>query len=50
MKLDRRLTKWERQRRVEELLIELSLKKCEYTRISGLSGGEKKRLAFASEV
>jgi len=56
MKLDRRLTKWERERRIEELLIQLGLKKCENTRIGvpgesqGLSGGERKRLAFASEV
>ena len=50
MKLDRRLTKWERERRVEELLIELGLKKCEHTRIEKLSGGESKRLAFATEV
>ncbi|CAL8147553.1 unnamed protein product [Orchesella dallaii] len=56
MKLDRRLSSWERKRRVEELLVELGLKKCENTRIgipgqvAGISGGERKRLAFASEI
>jgi ABC-type multidrug transport system ATPase subunit len=50
MKLDRRLASWERDRRVEELLVELGLKKSENTRIIELSGGERKRLAFASEV
>lgn len=56
MKLDRRLREYERKRRVEELLMELNLKKCESTRIgtpdesNGISGGERKRLAFASQV
>lgn len=56
LKLDRRLRGWERKRRVEELLVELGLKKCEHTRIgipgqmSGISGGERKRLHFASEI
>jgi len=56
MKLDRRLGKWERERRIQELLVELGLKKCEHTRIGepgknkGISGGEKKRLTFATEV
>lgn len=38
MKLDRRLTKWERTRQVEELLTGLGLKKCEHTRIERISG------------
>ncbi|XP_035706498.1 protein scarlet isoform X3 [Folsomia candida] len=50
MKLDRRLTKWERTRQVEELLTGLGLKKCEHTRIERISGGEMKRLSFASEA
>jgi ABC-type multidrug transport system ATPase subunit len=47
----------ERMIRVEEVIIELGLKKCENTvignperGIKGISGGERKRLAFASEV
>lgn len=42
--------------RVNEVIIELSLRKCANTvigspgRIKGLSGGERKRLAFASEA
>jgi ABC-type multidrug transport system ATPase subunit len=43
-------------RRVNEVLVDLGLAKCQDTRIGvpglikGISGGEKKRLAFASEV
>ncbi len=54
--MDRRLRGYERDRRVEELLLELGLKKCENTmigipgEIQGISGGERKRLAFASEI
>ena len=42
--------------RVEQVLHEMGLKKCEGTvigipgKIKGISGGEKKRLSFASEV
>ena len=50
MKMDRRLRQYERDRRIEELMQELSLKKCENNRISVISGGEKKRLTFACEV
>jgi len=51
MKMDRRLRGYERTRRVEELMVELSLKRCEHRRIgNALSGGELKRLAFATEV
>jgi hypothetical protein len=41
---------------MDKLLLKLSLTKCENTkigfgeRIRGISGGEKRRLAFASEV
>lgn len=43
------------QARVEELIRDLGLLKCAHTRIGnqvvkGISGGEKKRLAFASEI
>ncbi|CAH1101630.1 unnamed protein product [Psylliodes chrysocephalus] len=42
-------------KRVEEVISEFVLKKCEHTQIGftdqgGLSGGEKKRLSFAAEV
>ena len=56
MKLDRKKTNVERNQRVQELLIEFSLKKCENARIgipniiAGISGGERKRLSFATEI
>ncbi|VEN52172.1 unnamed protein product [Callosobruchus maculatus] len=57
VRMDRHISYQDRMRRVEEVLIELSLKKCENTQIgypsrdsSGISGGEKKRLSFAAEV
>ncbi|XP_076326281.1 eye pigment precursor family transporter white isoform X2 [Tachypleus tridentatus] len=56
LRMDKRVTKEARERRINEVLIELGLKKCENTtiglpsRIKGISGGEKKRLAFASEI
>ena len=43
-------------RRVEEVLVEMGLKKCEHTRIGvpgrvkGISGGEMKRLSVACEL
>lgn len=46
----------ERERRVEEVMAELGLNKCRSTiigvpgRVKGISGGEMKRLSFASEV
>lgn len=54
--MDRGIPNSERQQRIEEVMRELGLKKCENTligiqgRIKGISGGEMKRLAFASEV
>ena len=55
--MDRRLPYNERMIRVEEVLNELGLGKCSDSRIGhpergvkGISGGERKRLAFASEV
>lgn len=56
MKLDRRVNNAERNDRIEELLKQLGLKKCANTRIGsagtsgGISGGERKRLSFATEV
>lgn len=46
----------QRRRRVDQVILELSLRKCQDTligvpgRLKGLSGGERKRLAFASEA
>lgn len=56
LKLDRRETKFERYRIVKELIEKTGLKSCSRTRIGAegegkmLSGGEKKRLAFATEL
>ncbi|KAJ8955185.1 hypothetical protein NQ318_009081 [Aromia moschata] len=56
VRMDRGVSYERRMKRVEEVLSELSLKKCENTtigtpgRIKGISGGEKKRLSFAAEV
>ena len=55
--MDKHLTYAERMNRVEEVINELGLTKCADTLIGepergikGISGGEKKRLAFATEV
>jgi len=57
LRMDRYLTYEERMHRVEEVINELGLFKCANTvignperGIKGISGGERKRLAFASEV
>ena len=56
MKMDKQNSPYDRKCRVDELLKELSLTKAQNTRIGipgrikGISGGERKRLAFASEV
>jgi len=57
LRMDRYLTYEERMHRVEEVINELGLFKCATTvignperGIKGISGGERKRLAFASEV
>ena len=56
VRMDKHLSHSQRMERVEEVMQELGLKKCEKTmigiqgRIKGISGGEMKRLAFASEV
>lgn len=57
LRMDRSLTYDERMERVAEVLQELGLGKCANTVIGdpskgvkGISGGERKRLAFASEV
>jgi ABC-type multidrug transport system ATPase subunit len=55
--MGRSYTYEEKMERVEQVLNELNLKKCEDTLIgliqfgiTGISGGEKRRLAFASEI
>lgn len=55
--MDKYLTYKERMNRVDQVIHELGLSKCENTVIGnpergvkGISGGERKRLAFASEV
>lgn len=56
VRLDRRLSYKEKIQKVDEVIADLSLAKCQNTiigvtgRIKGLSGGEKKRLSFASEA
>jgi len=55
--MEKKATETERQDRVKKILEELNLKKCENTMIGiperdvkGISGGERRRLAFACEV
>ncbi|KAJ8964586.1 hypothetical protein NQ314_004891, partial [Rhamnusium bicolor] len=56
LKLDRRISAEEKERKIYDILNQLGLGKCGDTRIGGigqskaLSGGEKKRLAFATEL
>nr|CAD7396939.1 unnamed protein product [Timema poppensis] len=50
LKMDRRMIPNQRKRRINSLMSELSLTKCCHTRLSDLSGGEKKRLALAVQV
>lgn len=56
LKLDRKTTKQERDAKIYQLLKSLGLTKCLHTKIGRdgdnkvLSGGEKRRLAFATEV
>ena len=57
LRLDKSVSKADKLKRVEEALNDLNLKKCENTLIGdptvgvkGISGGERRRLAFASEI
>ena len=56
LRMDREVAKAQRMERVEEVIQELGLSKCSDTQIGvpgkfkGISGGQMKRLAFASEV
>ena len=55
--MDKQYTYAERMERVEDVIVEFGLAKCRNTLIGnpekgikGISGGERKRLAFACEV
>lgn len=56
VRMDRQIPRNQRIKRVNEVIDELALSKCRNTvigipgRVKGLSGGEMKRLSFASEV
>lgn len=56
LRLDRRMPYKEKLQKVDQVIADLSLTKCQNTiigvtgRIKGLSGGERKRLSFASEA
>ena len=56
LRMDREVAKAQRMERVEEVIQELGLSKCSDTQIGvpgkfkGISGGQMKRLAIASEV
>ena len=56
VRMDKNVPQEKRRERIEQVKEELGLKKCENTligapgRIKGISGGEKRRLAFASEI
>ncbi|XP_030246211.1 protein white [Drosophila navojoa] len=56
VRMPRQLSYKQRVARVDQVIQELSLSKCQHTiigvpgRVKGLSGGERKRLAFASEA
>ncbi|KAF4532329.1 hypothetical protein B566_EDAN003632 [Ephemera danica] len=56
VRMDRWIPYQQRMKRVNEVISELALTKCQHTligipgRIKGISGGEMKRLSFASEV
>uniref|UniRef100_A0A0L8HMM2 ABC transporter domain-containing protein n=2 Tax=Octopus bimaculoides TaxID=37653 RepID=A0A0L8HMM2_OCTBM len=55
LRMDKSYDKEQRIQRVKDVIRELSLTKCANTmigdeRIKGISGGEKKRVAFASEI
>ena len=57
LRMENSTTKSQRMERIEQVMMELNLKKCEDQRIGnpgrnekGISGGERRRLAFASEI
>jgi ABC-type multidrug transport system ATPase subunit len=50
LKLPRSMSKEDKNKRVETLMDAFDLRRCAKTKISGISGGEKKRLSIAIEV
>lgn len=50
MKMDRRIRACVRRQRIMVLLAELGLGKCGNSKLSALSGGERKRVALAVQV
>ncbi|XP_045168960.2 protein white-like [Mercenaria mercenaria] len=56
LRMEKEVSKKRRLERVDEVILELGLRKCQDTiighpgRIKGISGGEMKRLSFASEI
>ena len=56
LRMDQRLTDSERNARVDEVMMDLSLTKCENSaigepgKVKSISGGERKRLSFATEI
>jgi ABC-type multidrug transport system ATPase subunit len=56
LKIGSNFTNREKRNRVNEIIEEFNLEKCKHTKIGshdnkkGISGGEKRRLSFASEV
>ena len=56
VRMDNNIPQEKRRERIEQVKEELGLKKCENTligapgRLKGISGGEKRRLSFASEI
>lgn len=57
LKMDRTSSDYQKNKRVKEVLNDLNLEKCQDTLIGdpmfavkGISGGERRRLAFASEI
>lgn len=56
LRMEKEVPNQRRLERVDEVILELGLRKCQNTiigqpgRIKGISGGEMRRLSFASEV
>lgn len=50
MKMDRRQRSPLRKRKIETLLAELGIERCANTKLSMLSGGERKKVSLAAQV